>query len=141
MLSAPEAFEGSYAAVATLATALFITTWRTILPIRLGSPHRGERLAAYGDVIVLAFATGYGGGLESPFIFTVMIALVVVSFGWGYFDGAAAFLAAVGSMTWGVWWWVRISPSTIWSTGPGRSSRTSAARASVTTGFSRWRPW
>ena len=102
MLSAPDAFEGSYSAVAALATALFITTWRTILPIRLGSPLRGERLAAYGDVVVLAFATGYGGGLESPFIFTVMIALVVVSFGWGYFDGAAAFLAAVGAMTWGV---------------------------------------
>lgn len=102
VLSAPEAFEGSYAAVATLAVALFITTWRTILPIRLGSPDRGARLAAYSDVVLLAFATGYGGGLESPFIFTVMIALVVVSFGWGYFDGSAAFLAATGAMTWGV---------------------------------------
>ena len=63
-------FDGSYAAVATLAVCLFITTWRTIIPIRLGSTTASERLAAYGDVVVLAFATGFGGGLESPFIFT-----------------------------------------------------------------------
>jgi signal transduction histidine kinase len=102
VLSAPDAFEGSYATVVTLAVCLFITTWRTIIPIRLGSEHASERLAAFGDVAVLAFATGYGGGLESPFIFPVMIALVVVSFGWGYLDGSIAFLTFVAAMTGGV---------------------------------------
>lgn len=102
VLSAPDAFEGSYATVVALAVCLFITTWRTIIPIRLGSENLSERLAAYGDVAVLAFATGFGGGLESPFIFAVMIAAVVVSFGWGYIDGSIAFLIAVGSMIAGV---------------------------------------
>ena len=40
VLSAPDAFDGSYAAVVTLAVCLFITTWRTIIPIRLGSHDR-----------------------------------------------------------------------------------------------------
>ena len=102
VLSAPNAFDGSYAAVATLAMCLFITTWRTIIPIRLGSPTPSERLAAYADVVFLAFATGYGGGLESPFVFTVMIALVVVSFGWGYLDGAIGLVIGCGSMLVGV---------------------------------------
>ena len=70
VLSAPDAFEGSYSAVITLAVCLFITTWRTIIPIRLGSATPSERLAAYGDVVILALGTGFGGGLESPFIFT-----------------------------------------------------------------------
>jgi signal transduction histidine kinase len=102
VLSAPEAFEGSYAAVATLAVCLFITTWRTIIPIRLGSEHPSERLAAYGDVAVLAFATGFSGGVESPFIVSVMIALIVVAFGWGYWDGAIALVLGTGSMLGGV---------------------------------------
>lgn len=102
VLSAPDAFEGSYAAVATLAVCLFITTWRTIIPIRLGSEHPSERLAAYGDVAVLAFATGFSGGVESPFIVSVMIALIVVAFGWGYVDGAIALVLGTGSMLGGV---------------------------------------
>ncbi len=102
VLSAPDAFNGSYSAVITLAVCLFITTWRTIIPIRLGSPNATERLAAYGDVALLAFATGFDGGLESPFIFPVMIALVIVSFGWGYLDGAIALAMGLGSMLAGV---------------------------------------
>jgi signal transduction histidine kinase len=102
VLSAPDAFEGSYAAVVTLAVCLFITTWRTIIPIRLGSEHPSERLAAYGDVAVLAFATGFSGGVESPFIVSVMIALIVVAFGWGYVDGAIALVLGTGSMLGGV---------------------------------------
>jgi len=102
VLSAPDAFEGSYSAVITLAVCLFITTWRTIIPIRLGSTTPSERLVAYGDVVVLAFGTGFGGGLESPFIFTVMIALVVVSFGWGYLDGAIALAIGWGAMVAGI---------------------------------------
>lgn len=102
VLSTPAVLDGSYAAVATLAVCLFITTWRTIIPIRLGSTTASERLAAYGDVVVLAFATGYGGGLESPFIFTAMIALVVVSFGWGYLDGGVALAIGCLSMLVGV---------------------------------------
>ena len=36
VFAAPQAFRGSYAAVVSLAVCLFVTTWRTTLPIRLG---------------------------------------------------------------------------------------------------------
>lgn len=92
VLSAPRAFDGSYSTVVTVAVCLFITTWRTIIPIRLASPVRLERSTAYFDVALLCLAIGYGGGLESPFIFCGMTAMVVVAFGWGH---RAAFLAVV----------------------------------------------
>jgi signal transduction histidine kinase len=102
VLSAPDAFAGSYTAVATLAVCLFITTWRTIIPIRLGSTRQPDRFVAFLDCAALAFAVGFGGGLSSPYIFTLMIALVVVSFGWGYLDGSVAFLLATACMLGGV---------------------------------------
>lgn len=102
VLSTPDMFGGSYSAVVTLAVSLFITTWRTIIPIRLGSDEFGERLAGFGDVALLAFATGFSGGLESPFIFSVMIAAVVVAFGWGQVDGAVALAIGAAAMVGGV---------------------------------------
>jgi signal transduction histidine kinase len=96
VLSAPRAFDGSYAAVVTLAVCLFITTWRTIIPIRLGSPVGWDQLPAVVDVAVLSLAIGYSGGLESPFIFCSMIAMVVVAFGWGH--RAAVVALAVGAL-------------------------------------------
>jgi signal transduction histidine kinase len=102
VLSAQDVFAGSYTTVVTLAICLFITTWRTILPIRLASPRPVDRAVAYLDVVALALATGISGGLESPFIVTVMIAAIVVAFGWGYLDGMAALVIALGSMCAGV---------------------------------------
>ena len=102
VLSAQDVFAGSYTTVVTLAVCLFITTWRTIIPIHLASARPLDRLVAYLDVVLLAAATGFSGGLESPFIVTVMIAAIVVAFGWGYLDGAAALAIALGSMCLGV---------------------------------------
>jgi signal transduction histidine kinase len=98
VLSAPNAFEGSYATVVAVAVCLFVTTWRTIIPVRLASPLARDRVPAYTDVLVLGVAVGYGGGIESPFIFAVMIAMVVVAFGWGYVAGATALLAGYVAM-------------------------------------------
>ena len=102
VLSAPRAFDGSYAAVVTLAVCLFITTWRTIIPIRLGSPLGWEQLPAVLDVAVLSLAIGYSGGLESPFIFCSMISMVVVAFGWGHRAAVVALAVGLGSMLVGV---------------------------------------
>jgi hypothetical protein len=55
--------------VVTLAVCLFITTWRTIIPVRLGSPELGDRVPALHRRVLLSVAVGYGGGIESPFIF------------------------------------------------------------------------
>ena len=93
VLSAPDAFDGSYPAVVTAAVCLFITTWRTIIPIRLASPLLRDRLSASFDVVALGVAVGYGGGLQSGFVFTVMVAMVVVAFGWGYLAGGIALVS------------------------------------------------
>ena len=102
VLGAADVLEGSYAMVVTLAVCLFLTTWRTIIPLQLGSDRALDRGVPFLDVLVLGFAVGFGGGLESPFIFCVVIAVAVISFGWGYFDGSVAFLAALGVMATGV---------------------------------------
>ena len=102
VLSAPRAFDGSYAAVVTLAVCLFITTWRTIIPIRLGSPAGWDQLPAVLDVALLSLAIGYSGGLESPFIFCSMIAMVVVAFGWGHRAALVALGVGAVSMIVGV---------------------------------------
>lgn len=86
--TAPHAFDGSYNAVFAVAVCLFITTWRTIIPIRLASERPRDRLASASDVIVLGIAVGFNGGLESPFIFSLMAAIAVIAFGWGYVAGA-----------------------------------------------------
>ncbi len=101
VLSTPAMLEGSYGAVVTLAVSLFVTTWRTILPLRLGSDRTSDRLSGFVDVAVLALSTGVSGGLGSPFIFSVMIAMVVVSFGWGYADGGGAFVLSIAAMVGG----------------------------------------
>ncbi len=102
VLVAPDAFGGSYAAVVTVAVCLFITTWRTIIPIRLASPLLADRAPAFGDVVVIGLAVGYGGGIESPFIFSLMIVMLVAAFGWGYTAGAVAVLTGFAAMIAGV---------------------------------------
>jgi signal transduction histidine kinase len=96
--AAPEAFRGSYVAVVSVAVCVFVTTWRTVIPIRLASERTRDRVAAFVDVVVIAVAVGIGGGLESPFIFSLMAAMIVVAFGWGYLAGAAGLVlgSAVG---------------------------------------------
>ncbi len=86
--TAPDAFRGSYNAVIAVAVCLFITTWRTIIPIRLASERPRDRLASASDVIIMGIAVGFNGGLESPFIFSLMAAIAVIAFGWGYIAGA-----------------------------------------------------
>jgi signal transduction histidine kinase len=102
VLGAPRVFDGSYETVVTLAVCLFITTWRTIIPVRLGSPLWVERVPALVDVLLLSVAIGYSGGIESPFIFCGMIAMAVVAFGWGTRAALVALLLGLGSMAIGV---------------------------------------
>ena len=66
---------------------LFVTTWRTTLPIRLGAIDGGGQIEPMVDIVVLGVAVGYGGGLESSLVFCVITAVVVVAFGWGLARG------------------------------------------------------
>lgn len=100
--AAPEAFRGSYVAVATVAVCIFLTTWRTVIPIRLASTRLRDRVVAFTDVAVLGLAVGVGGGLESPFIFSLMAGMVVVAFGWGYLAGGGALLVGAATIAIGI---------------------------------------
>jgi len=98
IFGAAEAFRGSYSVVATLAVCLFLTCWRTTIPIRLGSPARLDRVVSLTDVAILGLAVGASGGPASPFAFCVLAGIAVAAFGWGYGTGAVAFVVGWATM-------------------------------------------
>ena len=97
IFGAAAAFKGSYAVVATLSVCLFLTCWRTMIPVRLGSLATLDRVVSLTDVAMLGLAVGASGGPTSPFVFCVMAGIAVAAFGWGYANGAIAF--AIGWAT------------------------------------------
>jgi len=90
IFGAAEAFKGSYAVVVTLSICLFLTCWRTTLPIKMGSKVRLDRIVGLTDVLILGLGIGYSGGPSSPFAFCLMAAIAVAAFGWGYVSAAGA---------------------------------------------------
>ncbi len=90
--------EGELRIVGTVAVAIFITSWRTINPLVLGSKSKIWLTNSLGDVVVLAAAMGLREGLSNPLVGTLFVAVAVASFGWGIRRGAiAACLALVVS--------------------------------------------
>jgi signal transduction histidine kinase len=76
--------QGDVRVVITLAVAIFITSWRTIAPIRFGEPGLAPLFKALADVFALSFALGFSGGLSSPFVGSLFVAMAVAGFGWGF---------------------------------------------------------
>lgn len=101
------AAEGNRWIVVTLSVAIFITSWRTITPIRFGEDGTWPMLRALGDVCALAIAIGLSGGLSSPFVGSLFVAVVVAGFGWGLSIGllsgalSVALTAVVGGFVTG----------------------------------------
>jgi len=93
--------EGSYSVVLTLTVCLFLTTWRTSIPVRLGSTVVRDRVLALTDTALLALAVGWSGATESPYRFTVHAAVVVAAFGWGYGWMVAALAVAAAGLALG----------------------------------------
>jgi signal transduction histidine kinase len=89
------ASQGNLRAVVTLSVAIFITSWRTITPIRFGEPGLFPMLKATGDVAALALAIGLSDGLSGPFVGSLFIAVAVAGFGWGLGLGVFSALFAV----------------------------------------------
>ncbi len=85
--AAAGATSGDLAIVLTLTMSVFLASWRTVRPIRLGDPNPLQRTVAFSDVAVLAAAVGISEGLTSPFIGCVLVAVAIVGFGWGLHDG------------------------------------------------------
>ena len=89
-LEAPEAANGDVGLVLTTSIALYLTTWRTMRPLQLGSSDRSQWVMGITDTVLLGAAVGVNDGLLSPFSFCMAVAAGVAAFGWGVRHGLAA---------------------------------------------------
>lgn len=80
--------------IMTITVVIFLTSWRTIVPIRFGEPGVWPLAKAWGDVAVLGIAIGISDGLSGPFTASLIVAVAVAGFGWGL--GAGMFSGALG---------------------------------------------
>ncbi|MFN3217393.1 MAG: histidine kinase [Acidimicrobiales bacterium] len=94
-LAAPDAVDGSVGLVVTTSICLYLTTWRTLRPLRLGAREQSAQIAAVSDAVLLGVAIGMSGGLVSAFVACLIVAAGVASFGWGLRRGAIAAAAGV----------------------------------------------
>ncbi len=90
--------KGNLEVVTALTAVLFLTTWRTLRPIRLGAPQTTRRLVPVLDAIVVGVAVGWSGNVTSPFVFCVLACAVVAAFGWGLLAGAVTTVAGIGGV-------------------------------------------
>jgi len=84
--------------VCTLAVVLFLTTWRTVRPLRLGSRRTLDRVLARTDGVLVGAAVGLSGALGSPFAPSAIAIAAIAAFGWGLragFDTLALTLVAM----------------------------------------------
>jgi len=94
LFAAPAAFRGSYTAVVATAVCLFVTTYRTMIPVRPGATDWRSVVTPFLDVVAVGIVVGVDGGVESPYFFVLLSAVIVVTLGWGGWRGAIA--AAIG---------------------------------------------
>ena len=87
VFAAARANDGHLDVVGCLAVILFLTTWRTMRPIRLGSNRLIDRLLVFSDAMIIGAAVGFSGAFESPFIFGLLAGAAVAAFGWGLWAG------------------------------------------------------
>ncbi len=101
--AAPAAASGDLDGVITLTVAIFLASWRTVRPIRLGDHSPLQRTVGFTDVALLSIALGASQGLTSPFVGCLLVAVALVAFGWGLSDGmwaaTAGLATVVGTMT------------------------------------------
>ena len=93
------ASEGSLNVVVTLSIALFLTVWRTFRPLRLAWEDFFDRSLPIVDGLILGGAVGASLGFDSPFIFCLLVAIAVASFGWGLLSGLLTILASLIAMS------------------------------------------
>lgn len=92
----PRAADGVLGVVVTVAVAIFITSWRTVTPIRFAEPGAGQLVRAIVDVAALAIGIGLSDGINGTFVGSLFVAIAVASFGWGVEVGVASAIGAFG---------------------------------------------
>ncbi len=102
--------EGNLGLVATVAITVFITAYRSINPINLGTRfalaetdsdanQTASQFFSIADVIILSAAIGITDGFSNPFVGSVFAAIAVVAFGWGFIKGALAIVLGITTTT------------------------------------------
>jgi signal transduction histidine kinase len=104
VFAAPLASEGDLHVVTTLSVVLFMTSWRTFRPNRLASNDPLQQALIFSDAIIIGVAVGWSGGLESPYIFCVVVVALVAAFGWGMARGLLVSSVATMSVVVGFAW-------------------------------------
>lgn len=79
----PKAIDGDLAVVLALSLCMFLTTWRTVIPLGLGNSALMARIPAVTDSAVLGLAMGVSGGPSSTFVGCLVAAVLIVAMGWG----------------------------------------------------------
>ena len=80
--------------VGAVALAIFLTSWRTVSPLKLGDVSAYSIGLALADVVVVALAVSLQCGFANPMVGTLYITIGVVGFGWGLPLGLAAAVLA-----------------------------------------------
>ncbi|MEM7275628.1 MAG: GAF domain-containing sensor histidine kinase [Actinomycetota bacterium] len=94
VFAATRAAGGDRRIVITVALAIFLTSMRTIYPLKLGDRSKSSMLAALGDVTILSIAIGVREGFANPLVGALLVAVGIVAFGWGLRLGAIAAIVA-----------------------------------------------
>jgi signal transduction histidine kinase len=91
VFAANQAATGDRRIVVTVAITIFLTSWRTMSPLKLGDRSSYTSVAlALGDVALLSFAIGFRDGFANPLVGTLFVAVAIAAFGWGLPVGVGA---------------------------------------------------
>lgn len=119
VFAAGRAADGDRRIVITVAIAIFLTSLRTMSPLKLGDRSKASIAAALGDVALLSIAIGVREGFGNPLVGTLFVAVAIAAFGWGLQLGAIAALLSL-VLTTGIYYFsgeAFIAPSALAITG------------------------
>lgn len=95
VFAAQQAAAGELRVVGTVAITIFMTSWRTIVPLKLGDPSPYRVAMALADVAIFSVAVGLSAGFGNPMVGTLFVAVGIAGLGWGLAVGTTAALLAL----------------------------------------------
>jgi signal transduction histidine kinase len=95
VFAAQQAAAGELRVVGTVAIAIFMTSWRTIVPLKLGDPTPYRVGMALADVAIFSLAVSLSDGFGNPMVGTLFVAVGIAGLGWGLAVGVAASVIAL----------------------------------------------
>lgn len=90
----PAAEAGDLRTVYALSFLLFLTSWRSLRPIRLAGARPLDRSLHVTDAVLAGAALGWSTGTSSPFVFAALVIVGVATFALGIVGGLRAAAAA-----------------------------------------------